>query len=589
MKTKFANKGILFLLIVFIFSCLFVNRINGQGIYEACVNQAGEKMKEICNSNCTGDACEYTADCTEDTYAAELCACLYGKNCGELSLAQLYALIGKATEYQFAVISENSNPEGFYLPLQTDENGYLHLNRGYCLTADACKNIGLDDVNSHVGHDYAGEIGDPVYAANGGIVILAGPYETYGHAVIIDHTNGYYTIYGHLSPDQIMVNKNQEIPAGTEIGKLGNSGTSSSPHLHFEIRYKGSVNDPGVYLYELASEFHENKTLDKYYENVSEFTSKFDDNTLRGVGEKIVYLNFTLPQQYNSLSEAEKSEATIRAMEHWAHENVHFTDKANGGEIKIISENAAVPFYTRETYERVSSVAFAMENILSVSIPEAYAKYYMDTHGDTGTDSDIFAIFKESYSLNFTPVPAESSEIPTINSTQNTESNKQIPTEEYAKQLSELQSQKGLFNYYKSNDTPSYIVNTSDFSEKEERRPQNMEISVYNTKDVVNGTDFSEKDLQIMEIKVNLDHDPEGSTETTIQIPVTQNANYRYTQFGNGRGTGTSGDSLKLNYGGKEVTYYPVTESAIIGLEIINHNNVKWGQANLSLKATPKN
>ena len=88
--------------------------------------------------------------------------------------------------------------------------------------------------SGHYAIDIAGYIGQPIIAADNGVVISAGYDGGYGNCIVINHNNGYYTRYAHLS--SINVGVGQVVAGGTKIGGLGNTGNSTGPHLHFEIR-----------------------------------------------------------------------------------------------------------------------------------------------------------------------------------------------------------------------------------------------------------------------------------------------------------------------------------------------------------------
>lgn len=113
------------------------------------------------------------------------------------------------------------------------------------ITADYSGNID----KGHDGIDYAGEIGDNIYAAADGLVTaIETDYDDkgYGKYVIIDHGNGYTTCYAHL--DSISVEMLDEVSAGDVIGKMGNTGWSTGPHLHFVLAKNGEDIDPHIYL-----------------------------------------------------------------------------------------------------------------------------------------------------------------------------------------------------------------------------------------------------------------------------------------------------------------------------------------------------
>ncbi len=98
---------------------------------------------------------------------------------------------------------------------------------------------------THIGLDYGLRLGDPVYAADNGVVIFAGWGGGYGNLVKINHGNGYVTYYAHL--DEIWVGCGDPVYQGQVIGLGGTTGNSTGPHLHYEIRYNGVPQDPRLY------------------------------------------------------------------------------------------------------------------------------------------------------------------------------------------------------------------------------------------------------------------------------------------------------------------------------------------------------
>ncbi|MFE5295110.1 M23 family metallopeptidase [Streptomyces sp. NPDC056632] len=108
--------------------------------------------------------------------------------------------------------------------------------------------------HKHSGQDFAVPVGTPVKAAASGTVVKAGPYgggdgPAYGNAIVIKHANGKYSQYAHLS--KIKVNIGQKVSVGQQIALSGNTGNSSGPHLHFEIRTTpnyGSALNPVTFL-----------------------------------------------------------------------------------------------------------------------------------------------------------------------------------------------------------------------------------------------------------------------------------------------------------------------------------------------------
>lgn len=119
-----------------------------------------------------------------------------------------------------------------------DERGYV--TRGQAL-ADSTQ-------EEHPGIDIAVPVGSVVRASGGGIVLQTGEHEAYGRFVLLEHPDGYQTMYGHLS--RIIAVQGMPVAAGEVIGRSGNTGRSSAPHLHFEIRLNGISVDPGTLVKE---------------------------------------------------------------------------------------------------------------------------------------------------------------------------------------------------------------------------------------------------------------------------------------------------------------------------------------------------
>ena len=95
---------------------------------------------------------------------------------------------------------------------------------------------------SHPGIDIAVPLGTPVRASGGGSVTAAGYDADYGLFVLLRHPSGYETMYGHLS--RLIATEGDDVQAGQVIGLSGNSGRSTAPHLHFEIRHDDKSVDP---------------------------------------------------------------------------------------------------------------------------------------------------------------------------------------------------------------------------------------------------------------------------------------------------------------------------------------------------------
>ena len=100
---------------------------------------------------------------------------------------------------------------------------------------------------SHKGMDIAADSGTDIYAADGGTVIDAGWNDGgYGNYVMIDHGNGYVTLYGHAS--EVYVSAGDIVSAGDVIAAVGTTGDSTGNHCHFEIRYDGGYLNPASFI-----------------------------------------------------------------------------------------------------------------------------------------------------------------------------------------------------------------------------------------------------------------------------------------------------------------------------------------------------
>jgi len=101
---------------------------------------------------------------------------------------------------------------------------------------------------SHNGIDVAAPTGTGIYASAGGTVTYSA-YNSggYGYLVKLSHGNGVETYYGHCS--QLLVSAGQTVSQGQLIAKVGNTGRSTGPHLHFEVRVSGTPQNPLNYVY----------------------------------------------------------------------------------------------------------------------------------------------------------------------------------------------------------------------------------------------------------------------------------------------------------------------------------------------------
>lgn len=175
---------------------------------------------------------------------------------GELSIVEVSEEIKIDTtwityaEYFAVWDSKSVNPykidgskfsDTLYLTLYDSANNFK-----YAMPLNSCKStsfFGQRHSRWHYGIDLDLETGDPVYASFDGMVrICQFDGRGYGNYVLLRHYNGFETLYGHLSRQDVKVG--QLVKAGEQIGLGGNTGRSTGSHLHFEVRYEGNAINP---------------------------------------------------------------------------------------------------------------------------------------------------------------------------------------------------------------------------------------------------------------------------------------------------------------------------------------------------------
>jgi murein DD-endopeptidase MepM/ murein hydrolase activator NlpD len=103
----------------------------------------------------------------------------------------------------------------------------------------------------HEGIDICNSYGTPVLATGNGTVIHAGPLGSFGRAIEIQHAHGITTLFGHLS--KVLVQVGQDVTRGEQIGMMGNTGMSTGPHVHYEVRINEQPVNPKPYLARIGS------------------------------------------------------------------------------------------------------------------------------------------------------------------------------------------------------------------------------------------------------------------------------------------------------------------------------------------------
>jgi murein DD-endopeptidase MepM/ murein hydrolase activator NlpD len=135
--------------------------------------------------------------------------------------------------------------EGFFR-----KSGFRYPLQNYRLTSSFGPRINpvTGRFRVHEGLDLAAPAGTDVFAASDGVVAETGRDSVYGNYIIIKHADNWVSLYGHLSKIETALHR--EVRSGTLIGKVGSTGQSTGPHLHFELRQNGRARDPGKYLFQ---------------------------------------------------------------------------------------------------------------------------------------------------------------------------------------------------------------------------------------------------------------------------------------------------------------------------------------------------
>lgn len=163
------------------------------------------------------------------------------------------------TQYSYEIIKEPVD-EIVTVGTKTTVNGVYvgyATKMGFLWPAPSCHYVsspyGWRSSGWHNGIDLCrsggGAYGTPVIASKGGIVErVQRSNSSYGYMVLIDHEDGYMTRYAHMVAGSILVSVGQRVEAGQTIGKVGSTGNSTGPHLHFEVIWQGETQNPAKYI-----------------------------------------------------------------------------------------------------------------------------------------------------------------------------------------------------------------------------------------------------------------------------------------------------------------------------------------------------
>ncbi|MBP6230538.1 MAG: peptidoglycan DD-metalloendopeptidase family protein [Paludibacteraceae bacterium] len=185
---------------------------------------------------------------------------------------------------------------------QVDVKGYIHpLDHVQRVTSQ----FGPRRTRYHYGVDLKLNVGDTVRSSFDGMVRIAKIGRGYGYYVLVRHYNGLETVYGHLS--KILVDTEQAVKAGEPIGLGGNTGRSTGPHLHFEVRYLGNPINP-----ETLVSFETLKTKSPEYLVTAEtFRYKLDSRTQPYGGQ---YGKYTIRRGDTLSTIARRKGTTVRKL-----------------------------------------------------------------------------------------------------------------------------------------------------------------------------------------------------------------------------------------------------------------------------------
>jgi murein DD-endopeptidase MepM/ murein hydrolase activator NlpD len=165
----------------------------------------------------------------------------------------------------FKAIEDKKNEwkrEMEYLPMISPVNVIYRLGDGMKFRD---KHPVLGTPQWHHGQDFSTPYGTDVYATGSGKVIEAGRNSGFGNCIVIDHGYGYRSTYGHLSNIRVTVGLN--VKRGDLIGLSGSTGTSTGPHLHYQIDLFGQHKNPLYY-------FNDDLTEDEYFDMIQTLTAQ---------------------------------------------------------------------------------------------------------------------------------------------------------------------------------------------------------------------------------------------------------------------------------------------------------------------------
>lgn len=153
-----------------------------------------------------------------------------------LAIGQILVIPG----HPLAAASVSGIPDGWLAPRESRQFAWP------VIAGVVSSPFGMRSGVMHEGVDIAAPAGTPVRAADGGTVIFTGHLHGYGNVVIVQHSGGYVTVYGHNQRN--LAHDGEQVVRGQEIAQLGATGRASGPNLHFEVRYNNRPQNPIGFL-----------------------------------------------------------------------------------------------------------------------------------------------------------------------------------------------------------------------------------------------------------------------------------------------------------------------------------------------------